>query len=689
MKPFLNLLWIATLSLSSLFLPALGHADKCFKHNILLQLADANGIPVPNTEFWVALDIIKEGQKVTIQLPTINFVSGPYAYASFEYPPSDLFLNGGYIVTSDGYLPPELRPTDIVYRSWLVSSNNGLSLPFSFTQSPDTLPVPPPGYILSITNAGALVIQGAGSSGNLIPVGPQILLPTDISYLVEPKIKLKNNTLLSTTGATNTTEFTNRDAANDSLRDTHINDAFDGVAAWAWSDNSTVSDKTNGTVNLMVAVGKVNKKGKLKVSQPIQLTDLPSEIMVWDTAVAINRTNKDNIVVSYGILDHTISPTRGKIYRAVSFDGGKTWPENGPTNIQPSGKYHSFGDNRGVAADIYGNIWYFSTNSNDNAGNNIDQPFFAVSTDGGVTFEVVYTFPAPPAGTSYDFPQCCFGGDGNGNYGINVVCDYFDINFDILPAVGFIPIEGLGQIGTPSFAILSELINVNILAGITASLDGRNWTFGIATNPGSECDAAFGMVFKSPGALDVNYAGPWNYAVVNTVNIYVESLPLPFVELSEPVRGYIHQSPQSNVFDDKRQALYGLIAGRIPDFSQNMRLYFAISRDNGQTWSNPIDIANTDFANRGFQSMALDSVTGDLYFGWYDGRNDSSFRSVEYYGAVIPAQQLDNLVNCIPLSNPLFSLPSAATPLGSSLQADSPLKKNHKVKRGKRKNIEI
>ena len=104
---------------------------------------------------------------------------------------------------------------------------------------------------------------------------------------------------------------------------------------------------------------------------------------------------------------------------------------------------------------------------------------------------------------------------------------------------------------------------------------------------------------------------------------------------SQPVRGFIHNCPQSNIYDDARQALYRLQQDKLPDFSQNMRLYFAISRDNGQTWSNPIDIANTNFANRGFQSMALDPVRGDLYFGWYDGRNDPSYQSLEYYGAVI------------------------------------------------------
>ena len=89
---------------------------------------------------------------------------------------------GGYLYTSDGFLPPDLRPDKLVYQSNVAASNNGASLPYSFANPPATLPVPPAGYILSITNAGAIVVQCAGTFGNIIPPGPQILMPTTITY---------------------------------------------------------------------------------------------------------------------------------------------------------------------------------------------------------------------------------------------------------------------------------------------------------------------------------------------------------------------------------------------------------------------------------------------------------------------------------------------------------------------------
>ena len=109
------------------------HERECFKHNIQLQLSDGLGFPVQGTQFWITLDIKKEGNKVTIQFPVINFQTGP---VSPENPFFPLFP-GGYLYTSDGFLPEDLRPNDLVYRSILAASNNGASQPFSFATPPE------------------------------------------------------------------------------------------------------------------------------------------------------------------------------------------------------------------------------------------------------------------------------------------------------------------------------------------------------------------------------------------------------------------------------------------------------------------------------------------------------------------------------------------------------------------------
>lgn len=83
--------------------------------------------------------------------------------------------------------------------------------------------------------------------------------------------------------------------------------------------------------------------------------------------------------------------------------------------------------------------------------------------------------------------------------------------------------------------------------------------------------------------------------------------------------------------------------------------------------------------------MALDEVTGDLIFGWYDGRNDKTFESVQYFGAVIPSKKLDKLVKKIPRSNPLYSIPSATTPSPAKALTAAELEARKKAMAGRQR----
>jgi hypothetical protein len=207
-----------------------------FEHSTTLQLYDAYGVPVPNTSFIVKLLIRKEDNFITIQLPAINFQTGPLSGNPIEEPYLPPIINGGYLYTSDGFLPCELRPNDIITRSFFAPSNNGANLAFSYTDTPAQLPTPIAGYLLQITNAGGLVIQGVGTLGNIIPPGQQNVLPTTLSYLVKPELKVKKNTAISSP-FTNTTKFAGPNSAfylNIGLRDTTFFDAFDGIVVMAW-----------------------------------------------------------------------------------------------------------------------------------------------------------------------------------------------------------------------------------------------------------------------------------------------------------------------------------------------------------------------------------------------------------------------------------------------------------------------
>ena len=241
------------------------------------------------------------------------------------------------------------------------------------------------------------------------------------------------------------------------------------------------------------------------------------------------------------------------------------------------------------------------------------------------------------------------------------------VSGDLVQAIAFLPITGLGQFTLPSQVVyMNSLLNMSQVADITASNDGRVWIQSTVNLDDGPFDAGTpiqpqNVLFKSPGPIDQNWAGPWNTLIYNQAGQQY----LSAYTKSQPSHGYIN-CPQSILYDNDRQALYLIGAIESPEFGQDMRLVFIISRDNGQTWSDPIDISNSSEGNRGFQSMALDPITKNLVFGWYDGRDDPTFTSVRYFATVLTAKVLDELVSKIPLSDPVYSLPSVTVPLVTS-----------------------
>lgn len=613
---------------------------KTFDHNITLQLFDGNSFPVENTEFTIVLQIISEeiGEttRVTIKFPTLNFQVGQVS-SSDPVTPSP----GGWIGTNSGYLPVCIRPTDSLFQSFSTPTNDGLSTPFSFS---GPYPNPLPGFILGIGPDGSINIQAEGQFSNLIPPGNHTLPPTTIVYSTSKEYAIKYNIQISP-GTTNVTQFPDY-AINTSLRDTHRNDAFNNILAWTWSDNSMEIDKTNGIMNCMVAVGEISD-GKINVKYITQLTNLTqSYYQTFDNAVAINRQDPNNIVVSYGVGDASNfnGPLPG--YRAISFDGGKTWPTeyNSNLNLSPGNGPR---DVPGVKADKDGNFWYCISKPSGTIGGS-NNTLLYISKDKGKTFSLVYTAPSQdPSGTtiSYGFPQFCFG-TYHGNYGVWLSVDAF-LPIDIIPFIAFVQSDG-----TKYEVFLTNQLNTQNVSNNTASLDGRFWISSYCLNLTDTPTST--IRYKSPGNIDSNYAGPWQVTQVNQ-NSFFWNIP-PFT--SYPVFGYFN-SAQTIIYDDKRQVLYAMFCNQTPimNVGQNMVIYLLISGNNGQTWTKPIYISNTQFANRGFPSMALDEVTGNLVFGWYDGRNDKTMKSVQYFATFIPAKTLTEWVKKIPISNPTYLIP--------------------------------
>ena len=60
------------------------------------------------------------------------------------------------------------------------------------------------------------------------------------------------------------------------------------------------------------------------------------------------------------------------------------------------------------------------------------------------------------------------------------------------------------------------------------------------------------LVFKSPGPIDSNYAGPWDFNIANyTDRSFCNQAPMVLIRTD----GYFN-SVQTNIYDENRQALY-------------------------------------------------------------------------------------------------------------------------------------
>ena len=133
--------------------------------------------------------------------------------------------------------------------------------------------------------------------------------------------------------------------------------------------------------------------------------------------------------------------------RAVSFDKGKTWggvfdgvnslPYNGLINFQTAG---GFGDMPGVGADNLGNFWYLTTDYTDE----LNIPILLWSTDKGVTYTVVFTFPTSANTLEYDYPHIVFGVQPGQGYGVWTYGDYFTLEDNLYVVLAFTPISNSG-----------------------------------------------------------------------------------------------------------------------------------------------------------------------------------------------------------------------------------------------------
>ena len=326
-----------------------------------------------------------------------------------------------------------------------------------------------------------------------------------------------------------------------------------------------------------------------------------------EEAIAVNPTNPRNVVIFTNIAEGDAG-----MFLAVSFDGGQTWDRR----IVGEGS-DAFGDtccDPSLSFDEYGNLFLTYLY---NVENTVP---VALSTDGGLTFNVIANIAKPPGSTSVQA--------AGGERGLFRFVDQPTITaahgsvWLVFNAGGPLfatgaPVSGLGQVG--AFSVGQAIPGTN------------NCTYGdIAIGPEGQVMQACSLTESGQGGGKV------------FVNVDPDGLgPAPFGDrvfvAATHVGGYDFIPPQPDRSVDAEAGLAwnrsgGLYPGRVyavytveqKNESDDTDIYVAHSDDNGATWHGAVRVNDDGTKNSQFlPKLALDPTTGNLAVAWYDARSDA------------------------------------------------------------------
>jgi hypothetical protein len=328
-----------------------------------------------------------------------------------------------------------------------------------------------------------------------------------------------------------------------------------------------------------------------------------------EEAIAVNPTNPKNVVVVTNIGHREAGLTAG-MFEGVSFNGGVTW------TTKLIGNNDNLGDaccDPSLSFDEHGNLFMTYLYEVEN------QVPIALSTDGGLTFNLIANIVAPPQGTPTKSS-----GDNRGLFRfvdqptITAARGEVWVIFNAggpLFATGA-PVTGLGQVGA--------FFPGEVVPGT------NNCTYGdLAIGPAgqvlqtctlTETGQGGGKVFVN---LDPDGLGPATFGD----RVFVTETH---------VGGFDFIPPQPDRSVDAEPGLAwdrtgGAHTGRVylvytleqKNESDNTDIYVRYSDDNGATWSAGVRVNDDTTKNSQFlPKIALDPTSGNLAVVWYDARLD-------------------------------------------------------------------
>ena len=328
-----------------------------------------------------------------------------------------------------------------------------------------------------------------------------------------------------------------------------------------------------------------------------------------EEAIAVNPTNRNNIVIVTNIGHREAGLTAG-MFEGVSFDGGATWT----TRI--IGNNDNLGDaccDPSLSFDEYGNLFMTYLYQVENV-----VPI-ALSTDGGLTFNVIANIAAPLKTTGKKAP-----GD---NRGLFRYVDQPTITaakgevWVVFNAAGPMfatgaPVSGLGQVGA-------------FFAGEVVP-GSNNCTYGdVAIGPAGQVMQACNLTTTGQGGgkifvnVDPDGLGPMGFGD----RVFVAETHVGGFDFIPPQPDRSVDAEVGLAWDRTGGAhngrVYAVYTKEQKNESDDMDIYVRYSDDDGATWSEGVRVNDDNTKNSQFlPKISLDQTTGNIAVVWYDSRND-------------------------------------------------------------------
>jgi BNR/Asp-box repeat len=384
-----------------------------------------------------------------------------------------------------------------------------------------------------------------------------------------------------------------------------------GIKVCAEKERDDMRHILFGLILIAVAIALASLPGRAASAKSVNGTT-PQNVDVSqrvgnesEEAISVNPTNPNNIVIVTNIAEGVAG-----LFAAVSFDGGKTW------SSRIIGNNDNLGDaccDPSLSFDEHGNLFMTYLL---NVENTVP---VALSTDGGLTFNIIANIGAPPSA-----PAKKAQGDNRGLFRFvdqptitaakGEVWVVFNAGGPMF-ATGA-PVSGFGKVG-------------QFFAGEVVPRT-NNCTYG---------DISIGPAGQVMQACNLTESGQGGGKIF--VNVDPDGLgPVGFGDrvfvTQTHVGGFDFIPPQPDRSVDAESGLAwdrtgGAHSGRVylvytkeqPNESANMDIYVRYSDDNGATWSAGVRVNDDHTSNSQFlPKISLDPTTGNLAVAWYDSRAD-------------------------------------------------------------------